>query len=87
MLQAFGTSVNMHELFLNVKTESTVENDNSEADSKSNDCQIGLISPNIDETGGKSNYVVQNDSSTTKSDDASCEYIILLVINGFISKC
>lgn len=74
--QAFGTSINMQELFLKVKTENTVENENSEADSKSNDAEIGLISPNIDELGGKSNSVLQNDSSTTKSDDAgSCEYI------------
>lgn len=66
----------MQELFLKVKTESTIENENCETDSKSNDTEIGLISPNIDETGGKSNLIVQNDSSTTKSDDAgTCKYI------------
>lgn len=75
VFQAFGTSVNMQEVFLKVKIESTVENDNCEADSKSNDCDIGLISPNIDESGGKPCYILQNDSSTTKSDDAAtCKY-------------
>lgn len=70
----------MQELFLKVKTGNDVENENSEGDSKSNDAEIGLILPNIDESGGKSNLIVQNDSSTTKSDDAvTCKFFYFLI--------
>lgn len=68
----------MQELFLKVKTEKDGKNENSEGDSKSNEPEIELISPTIDEIGGKSNFFVQNDSSTTKSDDAgTCKYILV----------